>query len=148
YEYGSEDDDENDLWFMMKAIKMCEIMQQEGGSSRTQTLVYREYDDAEAYLMRDYFGEHPKYLEYKFRFCDLIRQLAYDTTPDGFDVYLHLGEHTAHDCLDNFDKCIIDLYMPGFLRKPDYSDIQNLYAAHNTVHGFLGILRSIDCMKT
>ena len=73
-----------------------------------------------------------------------IRQLAYDT--DAFDEYLQMGVRTSRDCLDNFTKCIIQLYMPEFLRKPDFNDIQKLYTAHNTVHGFPEMLGSIDCM--
>ncbi|GJV52485.1 ALP1-like protein [Tanacetum coccineum] len=38
------------------------------------------------------------------------------------------------------------IYDDSFLRKLNFSDIQSLYYAHNTVHGFLGMLRSIDCM--
>ncbi|GJT65888.1 hypothetical protein Tco_1017368 [Tanacetum coccineum] len=57
YKYVSEDDDKTDLWFMTKAIEMHEMMEQEGGqSSRSRQAIYREYDDAEACLMRDYFG--------------------------------------------------------------------------------------------
>ncbi|GJR45714.1 gypsy type transposase [Tanacetum coccineum] len=36
--------------------------------------------------------------------------------------------------------------MPEYLRKPDFNDIQKLYTAHNNIHGFLGMLESIDCM--
>ncbi|GJS79497.1 ALP1-like protein isoform X1 [Tanacetum coccineum] len=42
--------------------------------------------------------------------------------------------------------CVMDLYQPEFLRKPTLADIQNLYAAHNRIHGFPGMLGSIDCM--
>nr|GEX69291.1 hypothetical protein [Tanacetum cinerariifolium] len=51
----------------LNAIEMHEMMQQEGQSSRTRNPIYREYDDTKARLMRNYFGEHPKYPEYKFR---------------------------------------------------------------------------------
>ena len=53
-----------------------------------------------------------------------IRQLAYGATPDALDEYLQIGLHCARDCLDNFTMCIIDLFMPEYLRKPDYNDIQ------------------------
>ncbi|GJZ26596.1 ALP1-like protein [Tanacetum coccineum] len=33
-----------------------------------------------------------------------------------------------------------------YLRKPDFNDIQNLYTAHNNIHGFPRMLGSIDCM--
>ncbi|GJU75228.1 hypothetical protein Tco_1272298 [Tanacetum coccineum] len=67
YKNASEDDGETDLWFMMKAIEMHEMMEQEGQSSKTRQPIYYEYDDAEAHLIRDYFGEHPKYPEHKLR---------------------------------------------------------------------------------
>ena len=50
-----------------------------------------------------------------------IRQLAYNTTPDAFNEYLQMGEHTGRDCLDNFNMCIIELFNPGFLRKPTFT---------------------------
>ncbi|GJU01398.1 transcription elongation factor SPT6 [Tanacetum coccineum] len=75
-----------------------------------------------------------------------IRQLAYGTTPDALDGYLQMRAHCARDCLDYFCMCVIDLYQPEFLRKPTLDDIQNLHAAHNRIHGFPGMLGSIDCM--
>ncbi|GKC87246.1 transcription elongation factor SPT6 [Tanacetum coccineum] len=75
-----------------------------------------------------------------------IRQLAYGTTSDALDEYLQMGAHCARDCLDYFCMCVMNLYQPGFLRKPTLADIQNLYAAHNRIHGFPGMLGSIDCM--
>ena len=76
----------------------------------------------------------------------VISQLAYDTTPNAFDEYFQMGEHTRCDCPDNFNMCAIDLFMPKFLRKPNFNDIQNLYASHEYVHGFSRMLGSIDCM--
>jgi hypothetical protein len=57
-----------------------------------------------------------------------------------------MGEHTSRDCLDNFNKCVMDLFMPEFLRKPTWSDIQKIYEKHESKHGFPGMLGSIDCM--
>ncbi|GKC16657.1 ALP1-like protein [Tanacetum coccineum] len=75
-----------------------------------------------------------------------IRQLAYGETPDSFDEYLQMGDHGAHDCHDIFNMCVIELFMPKFLRKPDMIDIQKLYNAHNMIHGFTGMFEIIDCM--
>ncbi|GJT11792.1 ALP1-like protein [Tanacetum coccineum] len=75
-----------------------------------------------------------------------IRQLAYGVTPDSLDEYLQMGSHCARDCLDFFTMCVIELFMPKYLRKPDFNDIQKLYTAHNNIHGFPGMLGSIDCM--
>nr|GEZ21961.1 protein ALP1-like [Tanacetum cinerariifolium] len=72
--------------------------------------------------------------------------IANGTTPDAFDEYVQMGEHTAHDCLDHFTKCIIQLYTPEVLRKSDFNDIQKLYTTHNTVHGFPKMPWSIDCI--
>ncbi|GKA48827.1 ALP1-like protein isoform X1 [Tanacetum coccineum] len=41
-----------------------------------------------------------------------IRQMAYDSTPDAFDEYLQMSEHTARDALFFFNMSIIELYMP------------------------------------
>ncbi|GKB18651.1 transcription elongation factor SPT6 [Tanacetum coccineum] len=75
-----------------------------------------------------------------------IRQLAYGVTPDSLDEYLQMGNHCARDCLDFFTMCVIELFMPEYLRKPDFNDIQKLYTTHNNIHGFSGMLGSTDCM--
>nr|GEV05931.1 reverse transcriptase domain-containing protein [Tanacetum cinerariifolium] len=73
-----------------------------------------------------------------------IRQLAYGSTADAFDEYLQMSEHTAHDALFFFNMCIIELYMPKYLRKPTSEDVVNIQQKHNNVHGFRGMLESID----
>ncbi|GKB97397.1 ALP1-like protein [Tanacetum coccineum] len=65
-----------------------------------------------------------------------IRRLAYSNTPDAFDEYLKMGEHIARDCLDNFNKCIINLYTSKYLRKPTLADIEKIYNAHENIHSF------------
>ncbi|XP_071740373.1 uncharacterized protein [Rutidosis leptorrhynchoides] len=75
-----------------------------------------------------------------------IRQLAYAATADLFDEYLHMGEQTAYDCLNNFCKCIFHLYATEYLRKPTAQDVQRLTTKHAQIHGFPGMLGSIDCM--
>ncbi|GJS29797.1 nucleotide-binding alpha-beta plait domain-containing protein [Tanacetum coccineum] len=74
-----------------------------------------------------------------------IRQLAYGTTPDAFDEYLKMSEHTARDCLFHSNMCIISLYMSKYLRKPTLEDVENIYDKHVTRHGFPEMLGSIDC---
>ncbi|GKA16699.1 ALP1-like protein isoform X1 [Tanacetum coccineum] len=71
----------------------------------------------------------------------VIRQLAYNTSPDALDEYLQMGEHCARDCLDCFNMCIIDLFTPEFLRKPDVNDVRKLYDAHNRIHGLPGVIK-------
>ncbi|GJT29356.1 ALP1-like protein isoform X1 [Tanacetum coccineum] len=73
-----------------------------------------------------------------------IRQLAYGNTPDAFDEYLQISEHTARDCLLQFKKCIIDLYLSKYLRKPTLEDVEKIYTQHEDAHGFPIMLGSID----
>ncbi|GJU08682.1 reverse transcriptase domain-containing protein [Tanacetum coccineum] len=75
-----------------------------------------------------------------------IRQLAYGNTPHAFDEYLQMGEHTARNCLDNFNKCIFDLYMSKYLRKLTLADVEKMHDAHENILGFPGMLGSIGCM--
>nr|GEX78699.1 putative nuclease HARBI1 [Tanacetum cinerariifolium] len=56
-----------------------------------------------------------------------ICQLAYCTSHDALDEYLQMGEHCAHNCLDFFTMCIINLCTAEFLRKPNVNDTQTLY---------------------
>nr|GEY44330.1 hypothetical protein [Tanacetum cinerariifolium] len=75
-----------------------------------------------------------------------IRQFAYDSTSDAFDEYLQMREHTTRDALLFFNMCIIEVYMPKYLRKPTSEDVVNIQQKHNNVYGFSGMLGSIDCM--
>ncbi|XP_071700637.1 uncharacterized protein [Rutidosis leptorrhynchoides] len=75
-----------------------------------------------------------------------IRQLAYDIAPDAFDEYLHMGASTSRDCLNNYCKCIIHMFSREYLRKPTEEDVRRLHAKHLEMHGFLGMLGSLDCM--
>ncbi|GJT79433.1 hypothetical protein Tco_1053775 [Tanacetum coccineum] len=71
-------------------------------------------------------------------------QLAYGFVPDSLDEYLQIGTKTAHDCVINFCNKIIELYGKEYLRKPTQTDIKKLYAYHEEIHGFLGMVGSID----
>ena len=59
-----------------------------------------------------------------------IRQVAYGTTTDMFDKYLHVGE----------------AYSSTYLRSPTTEDFQGLMRMHEMVHGFPGMLGSLNCM--
>ncbi|KAJ9547806.1 hypothetical protein OSB04_020349 [Centaurea solstitialis] len=108
-------------------------------------------------LIADYFSNNP--VEYFKQHWDArgvkgfsvlqkctsaIRQLAYGSASDASDEYLRMSETTSRDCLENFCKGIIYLYMRQYLRKPTASDIQRIYAMHEQVHGLPGMLGSID----
>nr|XP_043612088.1 uncharacterized protein LOC122583779 [Erigeron canadensis] len=75
-----------------------------------------------------------------------IRQLAYGSTADQLDEYLEMGAQTSADSLNSFCKCVVQLYHAEFLRKPTQEDVNHVTAKHEAVHGFSGMLGSIDCM--
>ncbi|XP_057811759.1 protein ALP1-like [Salvia miltiorrhiza] len=76
----------------------------------------------------------------------VIRQLAYDTTADCCDEYLHIGETTALTCLKKFCKVVIHIFSGTYLRRPTTADVQRLTAMHEAKLGFPGMLGSLDCM--
>ncbi|GJZ67962.1 ALP1-like protein [Tanacetum coccineum] len=154
----SDLNDMDDIEMIMQQLKYEQEQEQASESSHRRNYIYREREDVEERLMADYFGAYPKYplvrpdatglpgFNVIMNCTSAIRQLAYGVTPDAFDEYLQMGDHTARDCLDFFTMCVIQLFMPEYLRKPDFNDIQKLYNAHKNIHVFPGMLGSIDCM--
>ena len=51
-----------------------------------------------------------------------IRQLAYGTTADMFDEYLHVGDTTGCDCLKNFSRGAVEAFGDTYLRRPTVED--------------------------
>ncbi|XP_047961539.1 uncharacterized protein LOC125206310 [Salvia hispanica] len=76
----------------------------------------------------------------------VIRQLAYGGPTDMFDEYLHIGESSAVECLLNFCAGVRSIFGDRYLRRPSPEDCQRLINMHGSVHGFPGMLGSIDCM--
>ncbi|XP_047965394.1 uncharacterized protein LOC125209857 [Salvia hispanica] len=75
-----------------------------------------------------------------------LRQLAYGTTADMFDRYLHVSEQTGRDCLARFCRAVVEAFKNTYLRKPTTDDVCKLVNMHEQTHGFPGMLGSIDCM--
>nr|GEX59769.1 hypothetical protein [Tanacetum cinerariifolium] len=63
----SDFDDFDDLLIIMQQVQSEQQEEEEAERVRYQNYIYRERLDAEARLMADYFGPHPKYPEYYFR---------------------------------------------------------------------------------
>ncbi|XP_071727652.1 uncharacterized protein [Rutidosis leptorrhynchoides] len=61
----------------------------------------------------------------ELKITSALRQHSYGNTPDAFDEYLQISER---------------------MREPTYHDIVCLYEAHERLHGFQGMMESIDCM--
>ncbi|XP_047979207.1 uncharacterized protein LOC125221126 [Salvia hispanica] len=74
-----------------------------------------------------------------------IRQLAYGTTTDMFNEYLHVRETTGRECLKNFCKGVVETFGHTYLRRPTADNCQMLMRMHETVHDFPGMLGSIEC---
>nr|GEW77936.1 hypothetical protein [Tanacetum cinerariifolium] len=154
----SDLDDIDDLEMIMQQVQADQEQEEEVKRVRHRNYIYRERLDVVERLMADYFDPNPKYPEVRpdatglpgfsviMKCTCAVRQLAYGVTPDSLDEYLQMGNHCARDCLDFFTMCVIELFMPEYLRKPDLDDIQNLYTAHNNIHDFSKMLGSIDCM--
>nr|XP_043633617.1 uncharacterized protein LOC122604817 [Erigeron canadensis] len=75
-----------------------------------------------------------------------VCQLVYGASADQLDEYLEMGRQTSYDALNNFCKCIVQLYHDEYMRKPTQEDVNRLTAKHLEVHGFPGMLGSVDCM--
>nr|XP_043637904.1 uncharacterized protein LOC122608896 [Erigeron canadensis] len=76
-----------------------------------------------------------------------IRQLVYGYNSDSLDEYLQIDEETTRCYLDYYCKYVFEFYKDEYLRRPISEDIQRLYARHEELHGFPGMLGSIDCMQ-
>ncbi|GJZ08278.1 reverse transcriptase domain-containing protein [Tanacetum coccineum] len=151
-----EIDEETDVCFYEQAYAYHEqLVHEENRLRLTRNPINRDREGAEERLMADYFNDHCRVrpdatgrmsLSVIMKCTAAIRQLAYGTTPDAFDEYLQMSEHTARDCLFHFNKCIISLYMSKYLRKSTLEDVENIYDKHVARHGFTGMLGSTDCM--
>ncbi|XP_047951824.1 uncharacterized protein LOC125197155 [Salvia hispanica] len=73
-----------------------------------------------------------------------LRQLAYGTTADMFDEYLHVGETTGREGLKNFCRGVVEAFSNTYLRKPTVADCQALMKMHEMAHDFPEMLGSID----
>ncbi|XP_041995715.1 uncharacterized protein LOC121745835 [Salvia splendens] len=61
-------------------------------------------------------------------------------------VSLHVADTIGRDCLKKFCKGVIQTFGPTYLQKPTAQDCKFLLDLHWRVHGFPGMLGSIDCM--
>nr|GEU56186.1 reverse transcriptase domain-containing protein [Tanacetum cinerariifolium] len=115
-------DDETNVYFLQQACEYHErLVEEENRPWLTRNPIHRDREGAKERLMGDYFDDYCTYtadpLPKHFKFFKVrpdatgqmslnvimkctaaIRQLAYGNTPDAFDEYLQMSEHTAqHD---------------------------------------------------
>ncbi|XP_071712833.1 uncharacterized protein [Rutidosis leptorrhynchoides] len=149
-----DSDDEEDLDFLREMAEELDAEEAANDDRVRKRRVYLRRDREEAEPL-------PSHLEYfiqkrdalgrlgfttEQKITSALRQLAYGTAADMFDEYLQMSEATSIICLNMFCKCVLELYVDEYLRKPTSSDIARLYSAHEEKHGFKGMLGSIDCM--
>lgn len=75
-----------------------------------------------------------------------LRKLSYLGASNMFDEYLLVADTTGRECLNYFCKGVIETFGATYLRSPTLADSLYLFDLHEGVHGFLGMLGSIDCM--
>ncbi|XP_071694870.1 uncharacterized protein [Rutidosis leptorrhynchoides] len=109
-------------------------------------------------LWNDYFSDNPTFSDDYFcnryrmskplflRICQGILNFSQIPIPKYFTYFIQKRDATSYDCLNNFCKCIFHLYGPEYLRRPTAQDVQRLTTKHAQIHGFPGMLGSIDCM--
>nr|XP_043630314.1 uncharacterized protein LOC122601632 [Erigeron canadensis] len=127
----------------------------------TRRVINRDHLGAAKLLYAHYFAPNctypPNMFRRKFRmrkemFLRIARDihsfnsLAYSYKADALDEYLQMAQDTGYQCLDAFCKCVIHMYQEEYLRRPTEVDIQRITTKHEQVHGFPGMLGSIDCM--
>ncbi|KAJ9546545.1 hypothetical protein OSB04_019088 [Centaurea solstitialis] len=110
----------------------------------------RGREDGHDKLVADYFSDNPVYddEDFKRRFR-MSRRLFVRIVSDlerEFDCFKQQWDARGVKGFSPLQKCIINLYMRQYLRKPTASDIQAIYALHEQQHGLPGMLGSIDCM--
>ncbi|GJX52794.1 hypothetical protein Tco_0281163 [Tanacetum coccineum] len=83
-------------------------------------------------ITRDRAGAHE-------RLCtSAIRQLAYGVNASFLDEYMQISERSSRTALDSFCQAVMEIYGPGYLRKPTVTDVEKLYRHHEAKHGFPG----------
>ncbi|MFS7995033.1 putative harbinger transposase-derived protein [Helianthus anomalus] len=176
-ESSSSSDDGAEIFLQTIATVVKAIVENEEEEEETQQpkrrrrYIARARLTANDLLVSDYFSAEPKYDEKMFRrrfrmsrnlFLRISRDLEekyvyFQQKPNvvgqlGFstwqkDDYLKMSARVARESLHNFCSCILELYRKRYLRKPSFSDMQQLLEHHADYHGLPGMLGSLDCMK-
>jgi hypothetical protein len=73
-----------------------------------------------------------------------LRMLTYRVAID-FTDHVRIGESIAIESLKKFVKAVVNIFLKEYLRSSNNNDNVRLLAV-NKNRGFLGMLRSIDCM--
>ncbi|KAL4559902.1 hypothetical protein LXL04_032048 [Taraxacum kok-saghyz] len=144
--------------------EIMDIVKEEAESSTRKTCrqIVRDRIAASDCLMTHYFNDDAVYVPAIFRrrfrmhkpiFLHIVNDIVNvssfirqgcDARAEGFTLIQKCAAAIRH--LEEFCECIIFLYKKRYLRKPTITDVPQLYAHHAEVHGFPGMLGSLDCM--
>ncbi|XP_023748361.1 uncharacterized protein LOC111896616 [Lactuca sativa] len=67
-----------------------------------------------------------------------IKLMAMGESPDSIDDYMRMSERNARESLYLLARSVVETFGDQYLRKPSLHDMQQLYAAHEERHCFLG----------
>nr|XP_043639409.1 uncharacterized protein LOC122610488 [Erigeron canadensis] len=146
-------EDFNDEEFMEIMSDCVELLEEGETSERPRiphTVKRRDRESANEQLMADDFVEDAKYLLWYFRRrFRMTRPLFMRIVSD---IMLYPYRHPSH-VLEHFRRMqdkLVDggqrLYKEDYFRRLTPEDIDPLYDKHGELHGFSGMLGSIDCM--
>ncbi|XP_071740410.1 uncharacterized protein [Rutidosis leptorrhynchoides] len=134
---SAESDSDEDLiqegYNTLNLLDSLDAMDEEDEARNSRTDIrrrrlQRDRIDTGNRLFRDYFSDNPTfpgdYFRNRFRMSN--------------SLFMRIG----HAILS----CIIHMFSREYLRKPTEEDVRRLHAKHLEMHGFPGMLGSLDCM--
>ncbi len=77
-----------------------------------------------------------------------LRTLAYGVADHTFCPFFSMAPITAKACCREFNRAITKHFAHESLRLPSPADLKSISELHLRVHGFPGMLGSLDCMHT
>nr|GEX01273.1 hypothetical protein [Tanacetum cinerariifolium] len=132
-------DEESDAFYFQKAIEYHEwLLQQETQPRLTRTPIFRDREDAERRIRADYFDDHCNYTA--------------NPLPRHFHFFTSRLDCTGRMSISALMKCTAAIHQFAYGSTTDAFDeylqmnVVNIQQKHNNVHGFSGMLGSIDCM--
>ena len=78
-----------------------------------------------------------------------LKVAAFGVPPHAFRDYFQMSKTMSKNCVDRFNRKMIEIYHAEYLRPPTPEDLKNIVALHKSVHrGIDGMFGSLDCMHT
>jgi hypothetical protein len=127
------------LYFRLSRTRVQLILEDLGRLSETSHPFFRSF-------RVDKFGRMGASVEAKVLLP--LKSLAYGVAPHCFADYFQVSQPMARECVKQFIRVIPYLYSQEFLRLPTPTDLKNVTALHERVHGVPGMVGSLDCMQT